>query len=310
MSKVIVLIFLIKSVDLQLINIQAIEQTIEANTKALISDEFSVLRVMNSLNSSTVFSRLNLNSINLAANLTAAMERLIPTIQSFQTTKNFEPFLNFTNPTECDFFFYRMAILDGDSKNFQITLASIKRNATKLYQDSRELYWNFGIYFKLLELNWTRQISVFNVFRNLWNVFQKYSGFSRLITTNLEYSYLVYNYLNQILQTANCPLINSTTKTKGDLIESDLVEAQSKLVDLEKIALQITKDALKIVTSTTAGPSDSPTRLNLISLKNAYEEVSTADDYPNLMWPRVPDTTDKSKTMFNFIVLKLNLFLY
>lgn len=100
---------------------------------------------------------MNLRRINLAQNLTIDMSNFGNTIKELQTTKNFEPFLNFTNPTVCDYFSYRMTMLE-----FEITLANIKKNVTKLYQDSRD---------------GTRQISVFTVMRHVGNLYREYFDF-------------------------------------------------------------------------------------------------------------------------------------
>ena len=63
------------------------------------------------------------------------------------------------------------------------------------------------------------------------------------------------------------------------------------MIALELIAAQKVQIALNVVASTARSSSDSPTRSQLITLEGIFAQTSTKNDYPNLKWPKIPDTS-------------------
>lgn len=292
-----VLCTVLKLSSFQVIDITSIDTIIGSNNKNLIAKESNLVKVLSSCNASFTFSISNLKSVSIASDLTTAMSNAMTIIRQFQTTKNFEKFQSFIDPTVCDYFAMRMATLKFDAKDYQITLEAIARNTSRLYEQVRLVYWNYGVYFRKLQDFWTREQSVFVVFRSITRVFNEYWSFIGLLKANLAYSQSLHDYLKQTYPTANCPVVTCNIKSKGDPIEADLVKAQQELVALEVTAQTKVQAALKVVTASTAvGPNDSPTKKKLIDLDNVFEKHKTADDYDvNICWPRVPDTTEKGE---------------
>lgn len=288
-------IFSINSTVAQL-NLQ-VEPVVERSSNILIKLENDLKRVLTSANASMRFSIKNLQSGNLASSLVTIMESLIPNIRDSQTLGDLHPFLNFTNPENCDYILYRLALCHYDIFIFQRISRNLIRNATKLYEISKKIHIEFAANYKAMQVSWTRALTVQQLLRHIWNSFNNYFKFNSLIQPHLKYMIELQSYLNASFSSSGCVLPASIITAKGNYLEDPLEVIESELQSDHVVAISKIDEALKVEVNFT--------KLMLIDLQNVLNDTGTLDDYPDVGWPRIPDIGNPSK--FSEVMFKIGI---
>lgn len=272
------------------------EESIQKSNEDLIKNELEIVKKLSNLNSYVRISNLNLKAVKIAQNLSSIFDTTLYTIGQLKSLKSYQTFISIENYSKCDFMDIRMSFLDLDRKKFYSVISEIEKNFTKIYENFSSITFNYAENLRILSMNWTRERSVVNTFKQFTITFDGYFKYIGKLRNNLINYGNYQSFLNEI--SSNCTFTNSSFGNHGNKIEDNLIKCQNDLINVENQTIQKINAALMTVTTSVRKVrSISSQKFSLQKMKNNLGKFSTANDFKKVSWPHIPDTTGQASAI-------------